>query len=165
MTDLAGSLWANWVLTSHLRNHHGNLAGTGAGTGNEIQKLSRLRHVLPYLRRGFESMSNCPSGFRRWAGKREVYQVLRLFFTGSNRGAAGASLVHSRRVQQRNRPFRVQSRTLEIFLVSSFNLYASFALLVVVRSTQSMAPFTTTRLPALVAGSPNLNCAHRIASF
>jgi hypothetical protein len=64
MTDLAGSLWANRTLTSHLRNHHGNLAGTGAGTGNEIQKLSRLRRVLLYLRARFRIHVELPVRFQ-----------------------------------------------------------------------------------------------------
>jgi hypothetical protein len=108
-------------------------------------------------------MSNYPSGFRRCAGKREVYQVLRLFFTGRNRGASSASPVRRRQIQQRNCTMLPQNRSLEIFLVSSFNLYASFALLVIVRLTQTTAPITTTRLSAFVAGSQSLKCAHRAA--
>jgi hypothetical protein len=75
---------------------------------------------------------------------------------------------HSRsatKFNKQNSPIQLQIRASEIFFVSSFNLYASFALLVIARLTQSTAPFTTTRLPALVAGSPNLNRAHRTADF
>jgi hypothetical protein len=50
MPDWAGLLSDNRVLTFHLRTHHGNLAGTGAGAGNEIRKLSRLRRVRLHLK-------------------------------------------------------------------------------------------------------------------
>jgi hypothetical protein len=44
---------------------------------------------------GSESKSCCPSDFCCWAGKGEVYQVLRLFFTGGSHCAASVSTRNS----------------------------------------------------------------------
>jgi hypothetical protein len=64
MPDLAGLLSDNRALTFHLRNHHGDLAGLGAGTGNEIQKLSRLRRVPLYLRARLQIHVELPVRFQ-----------------------------------------------------------------------------------------------------
>jgi hypothetical protein len=51
--------------------------------GGRVHK-TQLLCALPRRFTGidFESKSCCPPGFRYWAGKREFYQVVRLFFTG-----------------------------------------------------------------------------------
>jgi hypothetical protein len=99
---------------------------------------------------GFEPRSCCPPGFRCWAGKREVYQVLRLFFTGPD-PLPGPSLNDqlAAKCNRKNEEIHNQNGGQGIFLISSFNLYASFALLGIVRFTQTTVSSSAAWLPSM----------------
>jgi hypothetical protein len=161
VTDLAGSLCNNRALTSHLQNRRCNLACTG----NEVGKFSRLRLVLQCLSARLRIHFELPVKFQALGWEKRSLSGSSPALHGQEPRRCWSFVVRRRQIQQRDCPLRLKNRGLEIFLVSSFNLYALFALLVIARLTQSTAPITTTRLPAVVAGNPNLSCAHRIANF
>jgi hypothetical protein len=79
--------------------------------------------------------------------KREFYQVLRLFFTGRTLGRCqGLGEQAAPKSIRKNAQNHNQKVAQGIFLISSFNLYAPFALLNVVRFNQTTVSTRAARL-------------------
>jgi len=115
MTDLAGSLWANWALTSHLQNHYGDLAAAG----NEIGKLSLLRRVLKPPRDQSQLSAELPQGAGSEPGKQNF---IRFFACSSLARSAVSQQSHSQSATKSNKqngPIQLQICASEIFLRSS----------------------------------------------
>lgn len=111
---------------------------------------------------GFESRTRCPSGFRCWPGKRKVYQVIRLFFTGGPGCVAWVSTSNSpRKALETTGKLTIGVGHEESFLVSSFNLYAFFALLGVVRFIQTTVSIGAAWIAKHVAGNRHHTCVYR----